>query len=345
MYLPPVGLLRQVVHPSISRLSATRIKVSASPSTVHRITLEYEQGIVETTPEAVPSLIIKRIAPDWPGDPQGPDREYTFYRCLFPRLEQPRPRIYYAGPEPDTSFRLVIMEDIAQAYRFPPPTHLWTWEEMCAILRAYARLHAVGKNHLPPPAERGWMYARYETRVLEQAARLPDMAADIARRGLWPAVPALSRLVEATLNDIQRLADAPVTLLHNDVYPPNLGLPPDLENEPALLLDWEMAGWGMAEMDLAYMFCQPFRSQRRIDRAAAQDYYWAQREQLEGTLATMAERQARQQHADRVLALWLIPVAHDMAQSPHPPGSGPRQYWDAMFGVLGQRLRQQCYEI
>jgi hypothetical protein len=90
------------------------------------------------------------------------------------------------------------------------------------------------------------------------------------------------------------------------------------------------------------MFMLPFRSTRNICRQAALDYYWARREMLEGQRPPARERRAMQRHADAVWALYLIPVAHRVAKKPYPPGSGPRAYWDAMFGVLYERLEELC---
>jgi hypothetical protein len=70
--------------------------------------------------------------------------------------------------------------------------------------------------------------------------------------------------------------------------------------------------------------------------------YWAQRRRLEGEVPTARQRAAAQRHADRLWALYLIPVAHRVARRPFPPGSGPAAYWHEMFGVLDGRLHALC---
>jgi len=328
-----------VIAPDISEVTVETIKVSASPSVIYRLAL-VRAGANKTF-----SIIAKRIAPGWPDDPGGHERECRFYRCLRPWLDLPGPHLYYAGPEPGSDHHVVIMADVAGPYRFPSPTYVWTQAEIRSILRTYARLHSQGERCLPPPAEREWLMARHEERVSARAHELPPMVATLVERGVWRPLPRFPYLLQQTLADMPRLAQEPATLLHNDVYPPNLGLPAGLARNDALIVDWEMLGWGLAQMDLAFMFLQPFRSHQSLDRDAALNYYWAQRQKLEGRQQTAVARQAIQRYADALWALWLVPVAYRMALSPYPAGSGPRIYWDSMFGVLEERLQQLCRHV
>jgi hypothetical protein len=144
--------------------------------------------------------------------------------------------------------------------------------------------------------------------------------------------------------------------LHNDIYPPNVGLPRErtggdadsdgqLTLEQVVLIDWEMVGWGLAETDLAYLFLQPYRSAAAVNREEALEFYWQERRRLEGDVPTAAERRFRQAHADGLLALWLLPVAARMATTPHPVGSAPHTYWSEMFQVLGERLALLCGRV
>ena len=337
-YSPSLDFLRQVIAPDVGEVTARIIKVSASPSVIYRLTLERAGA------RDIFSVIAKRIAPGWPDDPHGQERECRFYRCLPPCLDLPQPHVYYAGVEPGTNHCIILMADVAEQYRFPPPTHVWTEAEIRPILRTYARLHVQGERCLPPATERGWLIARHEERVRSRADELPQMVATLVERGIWRPLPRFPRLLKQSLADIGRLAGESATLLHNDVYPPNLALPADLARDDALLVDWEMLGWGLAQMDLAFMFLQPFRSHRNLDRGAALDYYWAQRQKLQGRQPTAVAQRTIQRHADALWALWLIPVAYRMALSPYPAGSSPRTYWDSMFGVLEERVQQLCHD-
>jgi hypothetical protein len=329
-------LLKQTVDPKITGFEHCLIKRSASPSTVHRVVLTYPQGH-----PGVRSVILKSIAPSWPGDPSGPDREVAFYNDLLPCLDLKHPKVYYAGADPDSGYRQLVLEDLASSYRFPPPTHRWTQDESRCMLRAYARLHARGCDCLPPKGERGWMWQMALQRQRWQPEALLRMVDHLVAQGIWDPLPRIAGLVESTLADQTVFHCSPVTVLHNDVYPPNIALPRDPDQD-AVLLDWEMAGWGPAELDLAFMFLQPYRSAGQIDRAEALADYWAARRDLEGTCPPLDERGPIQLHADAVWALSLIPVAHKVAVRPYPVGSAPHAYWEAMFGVLHERLCDLC---
>lgn len=333
MYIPSLPLLRQVVHPAILEAVARPIKHSSTPATVYRVQLTHGRGAAS----APTQLILKRMAPDWPDDAHGHEREARFYATFWPQLELGDFHVYYAGPEPGSAYHLVIMDDLTLTHSFPLPTHTWTQVEIEAIVRIYARLHVRGAAALPAAAARNWLLPRHETRVWENAGNLLRLAADLSDWGIWPALPGLMRLLRQTLDRMTENTQLPVTLLHNDVYPPNIGLPCRDQGD-VVLLDWEMLGWGLAEMDLAFMFLQPYGSHRHLQRQAALAAYWQERARLGDATPSLAERQARQQYADTLWALWLIPVAHRMAAAPFPPGSTPRHYWDAMFPVLGERL-------
>jgi hypothetical protein len=351
MYSPSLSLLRSEVSPSIKRATAELIKRSSTPASVYRLRLESSdepsaerRSRAESRESNAPrALVAKRIEPNWPEDPRGHEREALFYRRLLPELAAPHPRIYFAGAEPGTSFHLIIMEDVANTHRFPRPRDSWSQVEIEQILRAYARLHASGQGRLRNEEDLSWLVERHEVRLFETAGELPRMVEALAVRGIWPEMPAFGALLERTLRDAERLSDLPTTLLHNDVYPPNCGIPATGDGE-AVLVDWDMAGSGLPEMDLAFMFLQPYGSHRRLDRRAALAYYWRCRRQIGGKIPSESELWERQRYADALWALWLVPVAFRMAESPFPAGSGPRIYWNSMFRVLGERLQALCHE-
>jgi hypothetical protein len=171
-----------------------------------------------------------------------------------------------------------------------------------------------------------------------QPEALLCMVEALVALGVWTPLPRIEGLVTHTLEGMEAFSRYPATLLHNDVYPPNIALPLG-PGEEAALLDWEMAGWGPAELDLAFMFLQPYRSAQRLERTETLAYYWAVRQALEGMCPPIGERQDIQRQADAVWALSLVPVALKVANRPYPAGSAPHAYWDAMFGVLHGSLR------
>lgn len=329
-YCPTLNLLRQAISPRIMDLAVSVIQNGPSPSIVYRVSLRYGEAH-----SALSSVVVKAIQPDWPNDPCGADREYTFYTRFLPYLDLKRLALYYAGTDADTRYRVLVMQDLLPDYRFPPTTHLWSDAEARCLLRAYARLHTHGRALLPPPGERDWLLPRYEARLENE--RIPDMAEELRRMGIWPALPGLTRLIEQTRASMRRFDGQADTLLHNDVYPPNVALPADL-NDEAILVDWGMLSWGLAELDMAYLFMQPFRATRLINRAAALAYYWEQRQRAGEEIPSPQERAARQRHADAVLALALTPMAYQRAIQPFPVDSVPWRYWNSMHSVLSERL-------
>jgi Ser/Thr protein kinase RdoA (MazF antagonist) len=244
----------------------------------------------------------------------------------------------------DTGQRIIVMEDLAPGYWFPPPAHEWTQDEIRRIASAYARLHVQGHACLPSPAERFWMWRPTLYEREWDAEEILGKIQTLVGQEIWPPVKRIERLVAQTLADLQHFGAYPVTLLHNDVYPPNAALPIDPSN-PVMILDWEMAGWGLAELDLAFMFMQPFHSTRRIDRGQTLAHYWAQRQALEGKCPPADERQAVQGHAEAVWALSLAATGYRVAADPFPSDSAAAAYWNSMFGVLYEHLIALCERL
>ncbi len=180
-----------------------------------------------------------------------------------------------------------------------------------------------------------WLAPQYTT---PSAARAERIANELVKRGLLEPLPRLGALIAAAESGAARLAEYPVTLLHNDAYPPNTAMPVDGIGE-AVLVDWAMAGWGFAEVDLAYLFMLPFGNTNRLGREEALACYWAQRDRLDGYLPSAGAREEAQRYADALVALGFLPLAHRAADEPFPPGTAARAYWDGMFTVLNRQLQ------
>jgi len=337
MEYPSLEFFRQVIHPEISRYSLRTIKTSAPPVKVEEVSL-----YSDSTHDVKFRLIVKIVSPGWPDDPRGQDRERIFYQRVFPRLGFEHPRVYYAGLNPGTRHRLIVMEDVSGRYRFPSPSYRWNLEEVFCFLRTYARLHGRGQEILPAIEDRAWLLTYH--RQPPDCEQIEESTRYLVSQGIWDPLPNLERLIQQTREQLSVFSGHSVTLIHNDLYPPNIGLPQNL-TDLAVLIDWDMAAWGLAEIDLAYLFMQPFRSASQIDRQEALDYYWGQRLALEGRIPPHDERQSLQSLADSLFALAEVLVAEKVARRPYPPGSAPRAYWDAMYGVLYQRLMELCERV
>ena len=325
MSLPDLEPLRRLGL-DINSLELELLKANAAGSAVYRLLRQTEAG-----PLYPASLILKHI----PGSAAGMPREVRFIREILPGLDAPHPRVYFTG-QAESGGWLILLEDLGATHRFPEPQHIWSADELHRVLQLYARLHHAGMQALPPAGQRSWLH----TYTLERSrlAELPGIAAGLVARGAWPAPLPIERLVDELVSHSETPSEAsPPTLLHSDLYPPNIALPLDSAGV-AMLIDWDMAGWGAAELDLAYLFLQPFRSGSALTPAESLAIYWQARCLLGDDLPPAQVRQSRQHAANLQLALWLLPVQAQVVEHPYPPGSPPDAYWQAMRPVLYQAL-------
>jgi len=328
-------LAHEIFGPRARVLGVTTLKRSAGPSIVYRLRVADQAGKSRT-------LIAKRAAAGREGDPVDHQREARFLRLLAEaEFDIPRPYTYYAGPMAASGDWLAVVEDVSAAYRFPDATQPWSMDGLRPVLAAYAAFHARGTAALAALGDREWLFPPYQGRVEAVAAEMPALVESLVAAGIWQPLPAFGTLLERTLRELEATPGWGATLVHNDVTPANAGLPRSGQGL-AMLIDWEMVGSAPAELDLAYMFLQPFDNACGVDRQAALDCYWDARRTLEGRVASPAERAATQRRADALLALWLVPVAARRLLTPFPAGSSGRVYWDSMSGVLERRLRELC---
>lgn len=329
-----LDLLRGAVSNRICAFECATIKQGPGVTSVYRARLQYAGGEQAHHPS---SVVIKLTAHVDASGALSPDREYRFYTQIGPRLSIPSAKLYYAGVDPATQARMLVLEDLEPRYIFHPPDQEWLMDEVSCILRAYAALHAHGAAILREMPDRDWLLAHFA--VPPRAEDLLRQTRDLVAQEIWEPVNGLERMIELSIAHCADLQAGASTLLHNDIYPPNLALPRNL-HEQAIIIDWEMLGYGAAEMDLAYLFMQPFRNARHVQRADALAYYWDQRAAHGDTPPPAQERAERIHWAERCLLLWFIPLAHKAAANPYPAGTQARRFWDAMLAVLAERLQQ-----
>jgi hypothetical protein len=328
-YIPALGFLREIIHPGIKRARSERIKTSASFTSVYRVHLTYDGMQTEGS-----TILVKHIRVAGQKEPPEAEREVRFYRDLGPRLGIPLPQVYYAGPEPGGEGHLLVMEDLGTAYRFHPPSYVWTQEELYKLLQAYARLHVEGVGVLPRLEERGWLMTYLQS--IEPADKLLGMPTELARRGCWPPLPGLERLVKEALEAYTGWDQHRVTVIIR-CLPPNVGIRSIIRERRC----WWIGRWLVGLLNsIWHLFIQPFRSARRLARQEALAFYWQQRRILEGTIPAPAERELLQRQAEILLSLALTPVAYQAALNPYPPGSAPAAYWQAMHPVLAEELQR-----
>lgn len=334
-FQPHIDLFRQALGVRMQECQAELIKTTLPWSLVYRVTL-FNQGHSIRQP-----LIVKAIDPHGPSDPREAERELHFYRSIYPQLPLPKPTLYYLGADETSGWNVMILEDMQPAYRIPQHPYQWTPVELRAALRAYSLLH--GAALLPAASERAWLNPRHENQL--DLELIPAQVAVVQRAGIWGELPGLADLIAYVRVSRRDYADTAIGLLHNDTTPTNAPLPKDLDTQPAMLIDWQDAGIGMAEMDLAYLDLQPFDSARSIPREELLSTYWQFRAENGGGIPSRQERVKRQLHADIVMALWLTRPASRVAVQPYPAGSYPRMHWDSHFGIVYNRLKDLAREI
>jgi len=123
--------------------------------------------------------------------------------------------------------------------------------------------------------------------------------------------PAIAN-VEQILNELPHLEkialNEPLTLVHYDVYPPNVAFTRDSAQPDAVLIDWASASADIAEIDLAFLFQQPYKSARLLNWRKALRYYWEERRCLMGSPYDWQERCAIFRYA-RIQAIFTTMVA------------------------------------
>jgi hypothetical protein len=192
-------------------------------------------------------------------------------------------------------------------------------------------------------ADSEWLNPRHEEQL--DFDLVPEQVHAVQRAGIWGDLPELPDLIACARATCEKYRNVEVALLHNDTTPTNAPLPKDPGLQQALLIDWQDAGIGMPEMDLAYIDQQPFKSGRLVPRADLLEYYWQCRAAIEGQIPTAQERASRQLHADLIMVLWLTRPASRVAVHPYPAGTYPRMHWDSHFDIIYDRLKELGREI
>ncbi len=264
------------------------------------------------------------------------DRELLFYSEVMPQLGLPHPEIYLSELDDQSGERWILMEDLAPRFRFPAVAHRLTWDEMKLTLRTYARFHAAGAMELPNVRNREWLFTYMEPDW--NPSQVVEMSRTLSKHWNWGQLDGLDRLAQTVLDELPGLRNGPLTLLHHDAWPSNIGMPRSGESDGALI-DWEMGGWGVEEIDLAYLYLSPYRNAGRIDQERALRYYWSERDKIDPKPDRKAHRRYRQWIADALFALSLLQTAAKTVQRPYPAGTPPQRFWDAMQGVLLEKFR------
>ncbi len=285
MCQPTVEFWRKALRHPVVDFQASVIKEGFWPTTVTRIYLQYANGAGPR------SVILKCAQPNWVGDPWGAQREAGVYRDLISRMAVSQAACYFIVAGGDQEPTQIVLQDLNDAYAFYPETHVWTDAEARAMLRTYARLHTAAQMlevqtcpYLLPPLRERWT-------PLSARKMISDLLeTSWAGKRLDPVAP----LVEILLDELPTLeplaAGEPLTLVHYDAYPPNVGFARQDKSADAILIDWALASREIAEIDIAALFQQPYQSDRHLNWRAALRYYWDERARMTGDAYDWDER-------------------------------------------------------
>ena len=335
IFEPNLDLLRQAFGNGIQDCQAELVKIALGWSRVYRVTLTHKgRGH-----SARDTIIVKTIDPNGPSTFLEAERELRFYQTIHPKLSIPKPEVYFLTTDEATGFHVIVMEDLASTHRTPTHPYQWRRVELKSVLRAYAYLHTSKVEELNYP----WLAPRHES--LLDFEKIPEQVAIVQRAGIWEDLPGLPDVIAYACESSKKYESEHLTLLHGDTTPANALLPKSLDSHPATLIDWQDAGVGMPEFDLAYIDLQPFESGRFVARSELLDLYWRYRVEIDSAIPCAEERRARQLHADVVTALWLTTPASRVALQPFPEGTYPHMHWASQYGIIYSRLKSLMQEI
>ncbi|MBT9133394.1 MAG: hypothetical protein DDT38_00115 [Firmicutes bacterium] len=214
--------------------------------------LVYRLSAFDST--AVLKVSSRTLMPDYLrlGHPQSDIAEYMFYTRLLPLLETPAPQLLASGAVSD-EVNYILLEDVAHRYAIPALDHQWTTVEMLAVVEVYAALHGRAPRALAGCGPLGWLKQdpRQEFEAEEAHTLLGALYENAWTRSTVEQVYLHPRLHHSLNGLPSALAHLPLTLLHNDFYPLNIGLSRSAESQSqALLMDYQLIGLGPGMLDI-----------------------------------------------------------------------------------------------
>lgn len=285
-------------------------------------------------PELPRSLILKTP----PTDPtaraqQRPlgffEREIGFYQQLSAQTPIDTPTCYSAGFDAETGDAFLLLEDLTGA-RATRSASAGTVEDAAAVLRALARMHArwwqddTLTRH-PWLALRSMLAPAVVTEVFEQSwpsflGKLSIPVDDVVAMKPWIS----SRLQEAATTLFET---GPRTLVHDDIQGDNL-LFSDDPDRPVVFLDWQLATYGRAALDVASAIRGSLVPEVR--RSAEADLVRGYHDAL--VRAGVRDYSLAQCRADYDLAAVIAPARLASAVGVIPDlAAHPGAFWDTLF--------------
>jgi Phosphotransferase enzyme family len=246
---------------TLSNIRLTRIGRSEGFSGCRIDRIEYDAShpaprtlIVKQSPRA-PDLC-RRLAP-------ANHREIAFYAGAGPGL--PVPRCLFAGNDRNSGQTILILEDFGEWVGVPFGRGL-SGNTAALAVAALARVHVQewGKGAPDPVSELpefpfATLWPDYMNRLRHL---IPDVVLPDRLRALGDHIAAHPSLLCPT--------DGPLTRVHRDAQADNLRFGP----QGAVILDWQMTGYGPGARDVGYLLISSLRpaTRRRHETALLQGY-------------------------------------------------------------------------
>lgn len=203
------------------------------------------------------------------------DREYRVYE-LLEHLRVPHARIRARFYDSPTRWAL-LMEDLCERYVMLGDDHRFSEVEQEIITETYAAIH--NASHAAPQL----MAAAEDFLALEEGSQVDAGSVEKMWQVLGEAQFGGHRLSRQDFSDAcsvlfegrERWKGESRVLVYNDFHPSNVALP-KLEQECAVLFDWELAGTGFPHFDL-----QNFWTDRDVDRERILSVYLDHSQELD----------------------------------------------------------------
>jgi len=250
------------------RAAISQIALGESGCLVYRLTLHGASAILKVSSRA--------LMPDYLrlGHPESHVAEYLFYTELLPLLDIPAPKLLL-GERLADDLNYILLEDVSPHHVIPSLDHEWSTAELLLVVEVYAALHGRAPQALAKHASLAWL--KQDPRQEYNPERAHTLLAALYDNAWTRAIVApvfLHPRLEVVLTGLlTALAHMPPTLLHNDFYPLNIGLPRDATGK-AVLMDYQLLGLGPGMLDILNIgFLHPQPHFCSIDRDAVLGHY------------------------------------------------------------------------
>ncbi len=190
------------------------------------------------------------------------ERELALYELDEPVLRRLMPDCFGTHRDAEEGVWSVAMEYLpgTEALDLAASLPAWTPLRIRRVLRELARVHAVWYRRDQALRELPWMAPAVTTARMREMAPLWLALAEHSAEyfGAWLAAPLLplQRELIGSLDDWWPVLCAlPHSLVHNDFNPRNLSLHDAPDGRALRVFDWELAGAGLPQHDLAELLC------------------------------------------------------------------------------------------